>query len=282
MASKAPKEVPVQARLDLAINEYTQALSVYDSSDPRQQKPSIRRIAKYYDVVPSTMSRRIGGLTHSRQKAHDHEQRLTPEEEQALKTWILQVTEWGWPPRVSLVRHMVCEMLKEKGDDVELGVNWIGRFLHRHEELSSRFSQPLDKERTATHDAERLLRWFQLVESVVQKYDIREEDTYNMDETGTSLGSAGSMRVICPRDSLQVYRAQDGSREWVSQIECISADGRLLPMFLIFKGKRQMKAWFNVLEDREAHIALSENGWTNNVLGLEWFSRYVQVILQHV
>ena len=69
------------------------------------------------------MSRRIGGLTHSRQKVHDYEQRLTPEEEQALKIWILQVTEWGWPPRVSLVRHMIYKMLKEKGDDVELRVN---------------------------------------------------------------------------------------------------------------------------------------------------------------
>ena len=36
MVLKASKEVPIQARLDLAINEYTQALSVYDSSDPRQ------------------------------------------------------------------------------------------------------------------------------------------------------------------------------------------------------------------------------------------------------
>ena len=150
-------------------------------------------------------------------------------------------------------------MLKEKGDDVELGVNWIGRFLHRHKELSSRFSQPLDKERTATHNAERLLRWFQLLESVIQKYDIREKDTYNINKIGTSFGSAGSIRVIYPRDSLQVYRAQDGSREWISQIECISADERLLPIFLIFKGKRQIKAWFNVLEDREAYIALSEN-----------------------
>ena len=62
----------------------------------------------------------------------------------------------------------------------------------------------------------------------------------------------------------------------MSLIECISADERLLGMFIIFKGKRHMKAWYNALEDPDAFIALSENGWTNNVLGLEWFIRYVK------
>ena len=63
----------------------------------------------------------------------------------------------------------------------------------------------------------------------------------------------------------------------MSLIECISADGRLLVSFIIFKGKRYMKAWYDVLEDEDAYIGLSENGWTNNTLGSEWFERYAQV-----
>ena len=39
-------------------------------------------------------------------------------------------------------------------------------------------------------------------------------------------------------------------------------------MFLILKGKRQMKAWFDFVEDKEAYIAVSENGWTYNIIGL--------------
>ena len=114
------------------------------------------------------------------------------------------------------------------------------------------------------------------MEPVIQKYDIQPEDTYNMDEKGFALGVAGRAKVVCSRDDLQVYATQDGNREWVSLIECISADGRLLGMFIIFKGKRHMKAWYNALEDPDAFIALSENGWTNNVLELEWFIRYVK------
>ncbi len=187
------------------------------------------------------------------------------------------MSEWGWPPRVSRVRYMACEMLVAKNDYRKLGINWVHRFVRRHSELRSCFSQPLDKERAATHDPQRLLRWFELVKSILQQYDIRKEDTYNMDEKGLALGRAGKARVVCPKSDFQVYKTQDGNREWVSLIECISVDGRLLAPFIIFKGKRHMKAWYEVLEDDDAHIGLSENGWTNNTLGSEWFERYAQI-----
>ena len=91
------------------------------------------------------------------------------------------------------------------------------------------------------------------------------EDTYNMDEKGTALGAASRTRVICSKHDLKAYKAQDGNREEASLIECMSADGRLLLMFLIFKRKRHMKAWYEVLEDKNVWIALSGNGWTNNI-----------------
>lgn len=279
MASKDPKELPKHIRQDLAIDEYHQVLTAFEiSSDPQKKKPHLTPIALYYGLVPTTLARRIAGKTRSHQEAHQHEQRLSPAEEQALESWVLQVAEWGWPPRVTSVRHMAKEMLAEKDDHKELGINWVASFLRRHPDLQSRFSQPLDKERVATHDPAKLLRWFQLVGSVIQKYDIQTADTYNMDEKGSALGSNAKTRVICSKHDVHAYKAQDGSREWVSLIECISADGRLLAPFIIFKGKRQMKAWYEVLEDEAAWIAMSENGWTNNVLGLEWFIRYVQVM----
>ena len=272
----ASQEVPKKERLEIAIKEYNQALLTYEnSSDPLRKKPAIEPIALYYGIVPTTLRRRVAGKSRSHQEASKSQQRLSPAEEQALKSWILQVEEWGWPPKISLVRHMAKELLIAKGDHKELGRNWINKFLDRHPELQSRFSQPLDKDRAATHDAEKLLRWFQLVQSVIQKYDIQEEDTYNMDEKGFALGDAGKMRVLCSKQNMQTYVTQDGSREWVTLIECISVDGRLLSMFLIFKGKVQMKSWFEILEEKEACIAVSENGWTNNVLGLGWFEKYV-------
>ncbi len=274
---KAPKEVSKSERLQLAIDEYKQAYLLYENnSDPHKKPPEIAPIAYEYGIIPTTLRRRLAGKTRAHREAHDNELRLSPVEEEALAGWILQVTSWNWPPRVELVRFMASEILVDKGDHRPLGKNWVSKFLGRHSELQSRFSQPLDKDRAATHDPYLLLHWFQLVESVIQKYDIQKEDTYNMDEKGSALGGTGKARVICSREDIQVYKTQDGNREWATLIECISADSRLLSMFLILKGKRQMKAWFDFVEDKEAYIAVSENGWTNNIIGLEWFEKYAQ------
>ncbi len=97
-----------------------------------------------------------------------------------------------------------------------------------------------------------------------------------MDEKELALGGTNKARMVCLKSHYQIYKTQDGNREWVTLIECISADGRLLTPFIIFKGKRHIKAWYEVLED-DAHIGLSETGWTNNTLGSEWFERYAQV-----
>ncbi len=81
-----------------------------------------------------------------------------------------------------------------------------------------------------------------------------------MNEKGSALGGTEKARVICSREDIQVYKTQNGNREWVTLIECISADSRLLSMFFILKSKREIKAWFNFVEDKEAYIAVSENG----------------------
>ena len=53
----------------------------------------MKPIALSHGVTPSTLSRRIAGKTHARRKAYEHEQRLSPAEEEALESWILKVTE---------------------------------------------------------------------------------------------------------------------------------------------------------------------------------------------
>ena len=108
---------------------------------------------------------------------------------------------------------MACELLIEKGDYRELGDSWIYSFLRRHKELRSRWSQPLDKERNTTHNPEKLMRYFELVESLIQKYDIQKEDTYNMNKKGSALNTGGKEKIIYSKHNLQTYQAQDETRE---------------------------------------------------------------------
>ena len=81
------------------------------------------------------------------------------------------------------------------------------------------------------------------------KYKIAQEDTYNMDEKGFAIGAAGRVKIICDKADLKEFMIQDGNREWVSLIECIFMNERILDFYIIFKGKRQLKSWFNHLVD---------------------------------
>ena len=55
----------------------------------------------------------------------------------------------------------------------KLGFNWVSRFLSRYSKLRSRFSQSLDRDRAETYDSKKLMRWFQLMKSIIQKYSIQ-------------------------------------------------------------------------------------------------------------
>ena len=79
------------------------------------------------------------------------------------------------------------------------------------------------------------------------------------------------------------YACEDGSREFISLLACICADGTALPPSLVYKGDSRslQDTW---LEDwtpeHTCHFALTPNGWSCNALGLDWltnvFDRYTR------
>jgi hypothetical protein len=64
--------------------------------------------------------------------------------------------------------------------------------------------------------------------------------------------------------------ATDGSREFISLLACISADGTALPLALIYQGKSYdlQSSWLDELGDERVYFAASENRWSCNSLGL--------------
>lgn len=58
-------------------------------------------------------------------------------------------------------------------------------------------------------------------------------------------------------------------------IQGINAGGWTIPPFLIFAGKYHLSAWYQ--EDkipRDWVIAISDNGWTTNGLGVDWLKHF--------
>ena len=92
-----------------------------------------------------------------------------------------------------------------------------------------------------------------------------------MDEKGFMMGVALRCKVICRKHRRSAKITQDGSREWVTVIECVSGDGRVLRPMIINKGKAHYMGWYAKLKKSDlATFGVSEKGWSNEELGLRW------------
>jgi hypothetical protein len=87
----------------------------------------------------------------------------------------------------------------------------------------------------------------------------------------TQLVMTGSERRGRPKT------IQPGNREWVTVIQGIKAAGWAISPFLIFAGQYHLSAWYEE-EDipRNWAIAVSDNGWTTNKLGVEWLKHFIK------
>jgi hypothetical protein len=66
---------------------------------------------------------------------------------------------------------------------------------------------------------------------------------------------------------------QDGSREFITMLACISAIGRAIPSLLIYKGSEDglQTSWVeDVTESAYTYFTSSENGWSSKKIGLRW------------
>jgi hypothetical protein len=103
-----------------------------------------------------------------------------------------------------------------------------------------------------------------------------------LDEKGFLMGLAARARVICRSSTKHVNVTQDGNRESVTVIETVSADGTVLPPFVIFKGKSHSIGWYRFVKKEDNTVfAVSDKGWTDQELGLEYLVKTFDTYLKN-
>lgn len=75
-----------------------------------------------------------------------------------------------------------------------------------------------------------------------------------MDKKSFGIGLSGKEKVFCSKDNLQPYMKEPTNTKWVSLLECISANSRIFPPFIIFKGKIMMEAWVKEIKKRRKDL----------------------------
>ncbi|EOA83144.1 uncharacterized protein SETTUDRAFT_77516, partial [Exserohilum turcica Et28A] len=90
------------------------------------------------------------------------------------------------------------------------------------------------------------------------------------------MGVIGSMKVVTGAERrTRPTLTQPGNREWVTVIQSICAAGYATPPFIIYKGRVHISAWYEEADiPYDWKLSVSENGWTNNELGLAWLKHF--------
>jgi hypothetical protein len=187
-------------------------------------------------------------------QSHGHQQVLSEAEEHELVQWITQLTAIGYAPGFSLIREMVEELHRQcvrsiNNDDMErvaytpIGKKWITRFFKHHPQLKSIVSQAINAAHLKGVTKDVLIKWFNDVCKIFDNYNIDLKNVYNMNESGFSIGKIQATRVIINAKIRAKYQAQPGQQEWVSVVECICANGTMIPPLVIFCSENLSSSW---------------------------------------
>ncbi|KAF1999405.1 DDE-domain-containing protein, partial [Amniculicola lignicola CBS 123094] len=156
---------------------------------------------------------------------------------------------------------------------------WVTRFIKRHD-LAAIYAPTLDANRAYNHDPKTIDDFFKLLKSTKRKHWPQPANMWNMDKKGCMLGQAQAAKVVVGASTTQKKRAfiqQPGNQELVTAIECVSAAGVVIDPLIVFKGKFHQDKWVQMDGGRSGwSYALSQKGWTDDELGLEWLKIFEQ------
>ena len=239
---------------------------------------SVRQAARSTGLSRTTIGKRLNGRP-TRRKAHETNQILGHSEEDELARAVRLATLAGKPLLPAILREMGGGIMKRRLK----GVNEDGLVLVNYELPGKRWpEQFMKRQKLQTERAEKielvrnevsvkdLEEFYVELERVIQEYEILPENIYNMDETGFNIGDYEARHVVVDTSIQSRYQAQPGRQEWVIAVECICADGSLVPPLIIFAGETFIAQWVPTTFDPVWKFSNTTKGWTSNEHRLKW------------
>ena len=187
-----------------------------------------------------------GGVTltqSNRQKSW-----LTAEEEENIINFAIEVAQRGFPlsPRrlkdhcEAVLQHRLGKNFPEGG----LGRDWGNCFITKHHNrIGMYWSSALDGSHGRAVNLVTKEEYFRILKEVREKYNIPDELVYGADETGIQLGIGVTEWVIGPAEAKIQHQQQSGTRENITVLPTICADGTSLAPTVIYKGEAFQTKW---------------------------------------
>jgi Tc5 transposase DNA-binding domain len=174
-------------------------------------RPTYAALSESSNIPLSTWWDRAHGRRPRREKAAK-QQYLTPQEEKALVNYALRMSRNGYPIPVKFLRSLAHVIVRQRSSTFHIplidhgvkppGKNWPQGFYKRHPDLKARRVKVLDWSRHDHSIYGKVAQWFTVIGKELNDPAIRQENVYNMDETGVLLSVLSSLKVLIGKDDL--------------------------------------------------------------------------------
>lgn len=245
-----------------------QAIKVYAAERAKPKGRSARTVAKDFvqlykretgKDVKLCYNTLIRGANRRRSRAEANASRswLSNVETDIVIEYIIELGNRGFPLSHRRLKEHVDEILRKRLDKhflaLGVGKQWTHRFVEKHSNhIKMSWSTPLETKRGRAVNPHTIKAWFDILHETVEKYGITADITFGSDEIGSSPADGRKERVMGSRKPAPQYQQRDGSRENITVIVTICADGTAIPPAVILKGQCYQVKW---KQDNPAHAA---------------------------
>ena len=211
-------------------------------------KQSLRKTCAQYNIPLGTLSNKCKNKFCS---PPGHPTVFTTEEEHEFVKYIQMVGQWGFPFDYTDLRLFAKTYLSKIGRRVPQfknnlpSVDWARAFVKRHKEsLVHRRCQNIKRARAKVSQFQ-FSEYFSNLEKVLTNPDgskVPSSNIFNYDETNLS-DDPGTKKCLFKRGVKYPDRVRDSSKSATSIMFCGSADGTMLPSYVVYKSEHLWSTW---------------------------------------
>ena len=190
---------------------------------------------------------------------------------------LIQLGEWGFPfssldLRITVKNYLErsCRVIKKFTNNTP-GEEWARNFLKRHSHKIRQCACQNIKSSRANLHCDSFTQYFANLKAVVE--DVPPSNLLNYDETNLS-DDPGSEKLIFKHGKKYPERIMNYTKGNTSIMFSGTADGELLPVYVVYKAHHMWKSWTRGGPKR-AQYNRSSSGWFDGICFDDWFSTVV-------